>query len=75
MHLKWLHNIAFTWIIIPDAKSTASAQSTGATGVSSPPQQSAIGASATATPDKSETTTGTQQYKNNIEKYKTTVKA
>ena len=56
LYLKQLHNTAFTWIIIPDAESTASAKSTGATSVSLPLQQSMVGARATATHDKSETT-------------------
>ena len=63
-------------LIIPGIESTASAQSEDATSISPPLQQSTIGASSTATHDKGETTTCTEQYKNNnIEKYKTTVKA
>ena len=73
--MKQLHITASTLIIIPGIESTASAQSTDATSVSSPLQQSTVGACSTATHDKSEITTGTQQYKNNTEKYKTTVKA
>ena len=74
--MKQLHNTAFTLIIILGIESTASAQSADATSVSPPLQQSTVGASSTATHDKGETTTGTEQYKNNnIEKYKTTVKA
>ena len=75
-YLKELHNTAFTLLIIPGIESIASAQSADATSVSPPLQQSTVGASSTATHDKGETTTGTEQYKNNnIEKYKTTVKA
>ena len=75
-YLKELHNNAFTLPIIPGIESTASAQSADATTVSPPLQQTTVGASSTATHDKCETTTGTEQYKNNnIEKYKTTVKA
>ena len=75
-YLKQLHNTAFTLLIIPGIESTATAQSADATSVSPPLQQSTVGASSTATHDKGETTTGTEQFKNNnIEKYKTTVKA
>ena len=75
-YLKELHNTAFTLLIIPGIESTTSAQSADATSVSPPLQQSTVGASSTATHDKSETMTGTEQYEyNNIEKYKTTVKA
>ena len=73
--MKELHNTAFTLLIIPGNYSTGSAKSADATSVSPPFQQSTVGASSTATHDKGETTTGTEQYKNNnIEKYKTTVK-
>ena len=75
-YLKQLHNTAFTLIIIPGIESTASAQSADATSVSPPLQQSTVGASSTATHAKGKTMTGTEQYKNNnIEIYKTTVKA
>ena len=68
--------VTFTLLIISGIESTASAQSADATSVSPPLQQSTVGASSTATHDKGETTTGTEQFKNNnIEKYKTTVKA
>ena len=68
--------VTFTLLIIPGIDSTGSAKSADATSVSPPLQQSTVGASSTATHDKGETTTGTEQYKNNnIEKYKTTVKA
>ena len=75
-YLKQLHNTAVTLIIIPGIESTATVQSADATSVSPPLQQSTVGANSTATNDKSETMTCTKQYKNNnIEKYKTTVKA
>ena len=68
--------VTFTLLIIPGIDSTGSAKSADATSVCPPLQQSTVGASSTATHDKGETTTGTEQYKNNnIEKYKTTVKA
>ena len=68
--------VIFTLLIIPGIDSTGGAKSADATSVSPPLQQCTVGASSTATHDKGETTTGTEQYKNNnIEKYKTTVKA
>ena len=74
--MKELHNTTITLFIIPGIESTASAQSADTTCVSHPLQQSTVGASSTTTHDKGETTTCTEQYKNNnIEKYKTTVKA
>ena len=75
-YLEELHNTAFTLLIIPGIESTGSAQFAGTTGVSPPLEQSTVGGSSTATDDKGETTKGTEQYRNNnIEKYKTTVKA
>ena len=68
--------VTFTLLIIPGIDSTGSAKSADATSVCPPLQQHTVGASSTATHEKGETTTGTEQYKNNnIEKYKTTVKA
>ena len=75
-YLEELHNTAFTFLIIPGIESTGSTQFADTTGVSPPLEQSTVGGSSTATDDKGETTKGTEQYKNNnIEKYKTTVKA
>ena len=75
-YLEELHNTAFTLLIIPGIESTGSAQSVDTTSVSPPLQQNTVGASSTATHDTDETTKGTEQYKNNnIEKYKTTIKA
>ena len=73
--MEELHNTAFTLLINPGIESTGSAQSADTASVC-PLQQSTVGASSTATHDKGETMKGTEQYKNNnIEKYKTTVKA
>ena len=75
-YLAELHNTAFTLLIIPGIESTGSAQFPDTTSVSPSLEQSTIGGSSTATHDKGETMKGTEQYKNNnIEKYKTTVKA
>ena len=68
--------VTFTLHIIPGIETTGSAQSADATSVSPPLQQGTVAASSTATCDKGETMKGTEQYRNNnIEKYKTTVKA
>ena len=68
--------VTFTLLIIPGIDSTGSAKSADATTVCPPLQQHTVDGSSTATCEKGETTTGTEQYKNNnIEKYKTTVKA
>ena len=68
--------VTFTLLIFPGIGSTGSAQSADAISVSAPLQQGTVGASSTATHDKGETMKGTEQYiNNNIEKYKTTVKA
>ena len=68
--------VTFTLLIIPGIESTGSTQSVDTTSVSPPLQQSTVGESSTATLNKGETTKGTEQFKNNnIEKYKTTVKA
>ena len=56
-------------------ESTGSTQFADTTHVSPPLEESTVGGSSTSKDDKGETTTGTEQYKNNYtEKYKTTVK-
>ena len=68
--------ITFTLLIIPGIESTGSAQSAGATSVGPDLQQGTAAASSTTTCEKGETTKGREQYRNNnIEKYKTIVKA
>ena len=68
--------ITFTLPIIPGIESTGSAQSTGGTSVCPDLQQGTVAASSSTTCEKGETTKGTEQYRNNnIEKYKTIVKA
>ena len=68
--------ITFTLLIIPGIESTGSAQSAGATSVCPHLQQGTVGASSATTCDKGETMKGTEHYRNNnIEKYKTIVKA
>ena len=70
------HNTAFSLLIIPGIESTGSTQFADTTHVSPPLEESTVGGSSTSKDDKGETTTGTEQYKNNYtEKYKTTVKA
>ena len=67
--------ITFTLLIIPGIESTGSAESAGATSVC-PDLQGTVGTSSSTTCDKGETMKGTEQYRNNnIEKYKTIVKA